>query len=57
MAEAINEGKMLRAQDAEGEEEVAQEVSEEERQEVIADAVAEGEKLGFTEEEDTQENA
>ena len=41
MAEAINEGKMLRAQDAEEAEEAA--VSEEEQTEIVKEAVAEGE--------------
>ena len=42
MAEAINEGKAMMEQDAEGEEEV--EATEEEKQEIIEEAVAEGEK-------------
>jgi small subunit ribosomal protein S2 len=42
MAEAINEGKAMMEQDAEGEEEV--EATEEEKQEIIEEAVAEGKK-------------
>jgi small subunit ribosomal protein S2 len=48
MAEAINEGKMLRAQDSETEEEVA--VSEEEVAGLVEEAVAEGETEEITEE-------
>jgi small subunit ribosomal protein S2 len=54
MAEAINEGKMLRAQDEEGEEE-AEEISDAEKQEVIDEAVAEGEAdVGFDDSEDAE---
>lgn len=55
MAEAINEGKMLKAQDEE-EEEVPAEVSEEEKAEIIEEAVNEGEAEEAVEEETTKED-